>query len=80
MNRHREMHPEQQAELEDRAAELVDRDWRLGLDRTDRDRARADAARAAELLADRAEFARREAERDDLAGRFGHGRDYGRSA
>ena len=71
---------EWRAELEDRAAERVDRDWLHALERTDRERAWADAARERELLADRAEFARREAERDELDARYGHGHDYGQPA
>lgn len=68
------------AEMEDRAAEQVERDWLHAWERSDREQAWADAARERELLADRVEFARRERERDALDDRFGHGRDYGRTA
>jgi hypothetical protein len=67
-----EPHPELVAEMEDRAAEQVDRDWLLSQQRPAPDT----DARLAILLADRAEFARREAERDELDDRY-RGRQYG---
>lgn len=54
MNRHDAyLSAEHAAELEDRAAELVDRDWLLGVERDDRAAGRADleAADRADLIA-----------------------------
>lgn len=71
------MSDEHRAEMEDRAAEQVERGLLLAGERTEREQAWADAAREAEMLADRAEFARREKERDDLDDRYRGRREYG---
>jgi flagellar biosynthesis regulator FlaF len=68
-----ELHPEYVAEMEDRAAEQVDRDWLLLQAHPGAD----PDAREAIMLADRAEFGRREAERDELDDRYRGRRELG---
>lgn len=67
-----DMDPDHQAELEDRAADRVDRDWLLGLERTDWRQARADLE-----AADRAELEKRADRWEDIKARSKHPCDYG---
>lgn len=72
MTRCPDMDPELAAELEDRAAELVDRDRLLGIERADWAQGRAE-----QLERDRAELTRRADAWEALKERSGHPCDYG---
>lgn len=72
MDRRAEMDPDHWAELEDRAAEQVDRDWLLAQERDD-----WHAARAEQHAADCAVLEKRALEWCDVKDRSGHPSDYG---